>query len=590
MKHAETLVEGNRVVMAPMSEPPPEMVEAFHKAKVLYVDTETTGLSPWRSETALVQIYEPLSQQVFLGRVWSNWKPEQWFTDLFVPMRTFVGHNIAQFDLQFLTMAGVPWKNAKYFDTLIGETICATSARSGVSKSLRASVKRRTGYVVNKDITHGHWRDQELTDEQIQYAAIDVLVLPELYVEQQQRASDTGQTQALAMEMSVLPMFASMYLNGLPIHMPSLMQYMNDQRIKFMDAEQLLRRRLGELNFGSPVQLRRALNAIGIDIESTAKDILIDQILFDPESDNAQLLQAILDWRAPHKRTEMYGSEDWQTSHIELDGRIHARFWQVGADTTRVSSSDPNLQQVPKDGRWVFGHVPDHKIISVDYSQIEVRIAASIANDQALLKVLEEDDVHRSIASQVFACHPADVTPKQRKLAKAMVFCLLFGASWKRFYQYARRSGSDMTEGEAIELFHAFFAAFQGLWNMRQKAYAISRTRRVVVITLPNSSRRVLVGPSNRPTIILNTPVQGSAAVGMKLGLIDAYKHGLDQYVGAVVHDESVSCVPDSDAEDYAHEMQASLMRGMQTVVQNAPVKAEIARMPDGTLPNWWLA
>jgi DNA polymerase I-like protein with 3'-5' exonuclease and polymerase domains len=556
---------------------------------VLYFDTETTGLSPWRSETALVQIYEPKSQNVFLGRTWSNWKPEKWFTDLFDGRRTFVGHNIVQFDLQFLALAGVPWKNAKYFDTLVGETICATSARSGISKSLRASVKRRTGYVVDKDITHGGWRNQELSDKQIQYAAIDVLVLPELYVEQKQKAEDTGQVPALEMEMAVAPMFASMTLNGLPINMPALQQYMNDQRTKFQGAERLLHARLGELNFGSPIQLRRALNEIGIDLESTAKDVLIDQILFDPESENSKLLQSILDWRAPHKRTEMYGSEDWQMSHIESDGRIHARFWQVGADTTRVSSSDPNLQQVPKDGRFVFGNVPCCKIVSVDYSQIEVRIAASIGNDEALLKVLEEDDVHRSIAAQVFHCYPADVTPKQRKLAKAMVFCLLFGASWRRFYQYAHRSGSEMTEQEAIELFRAFFEAFQGLWAMRQKAYNLSRNRRVIVITLPNTARRVLVGSSNRPTIILNTPVQGTAACGMKLGLIEAYKQGLDKYIGAVIHDESVSCVPDNIAEEYALTMQKCLVKGMQSVVQNAPVKAAIARMPDGSLPNMWL-
>jgi DNA polymerase-1 len=590
MKNANLLIEGNNVIVAPMSEPPAEMVQAFHAADILYFDTETTGLSPWRSELALIQIYEPNTHNVFLGRIWSNWKPEKWFTDLFIPRRLFVGHNIGMFDLQYLALAGIPWKNAKYFDTLVGETICATSARSGISKSLRASVKRRTGYIVDKDIEHGGWRNPELNEKQIMYAATDVLVLPELYQEHLQRAVDTGQQRALQMEMDVMPMFTSMTLNGLPIHMPSLMQYMNDSRVKVQNAEVLLYKRLGDLNYNSPIQLRKALNEIGIDLESTAKDILIDQILFDPESENAQLLQAILDWRAPHKRTEMYGSEDWQMQHIEADGRIHARFWQVGANTTRVSSSDPNLQQVPKDGRWVIGHVYGYKIVSTDYSQIEICISASISNDEALIKILDEDDVHRAIAAQVFKCRPADVTPKQRKLAKAMVFCLLFGASWRRFYQYARRSGSDMTEQEAVELFREFFKAFQGLWAMRQKAYAISRNRRVVVVTLPNGARRVLAGRENRPTIILNTPVQGSAAVGMKLGLIEAYHQDLDTYIGAVVHDEAVSCVPDKYADDYAHTMQASLIKGMQSIVQNCKVRAEIAREKNGDLPFYWLA
>jgi hypothetical protein len=125
---------------------------------------------------------------------------------------------------------------------------------------------------------------------------------------------------------------------------------------------------------------------------------------------------------------------------------------------------------------------------------------------------------------------------------------------------------------------------------MRQKAYAICRTRNSCVITLPNGARRVLAGRSMSPSIILNTPVQGTAAVGMKLGLIEAGKKGLDRYLGAVVHDEAVACVPDEFAEEYALNMQDCLVRGMQSVVKHCPVKAEIARNKDGSLPDVWLA
>jgi len=228
--------------------------------------------------------------------------------------------------------------------------------------------------------------------------------------------------------------------------------------------------------------------------------------------------------------------------------------------------------------------------VSVDYSQIEVRIAASIAQDELLIKMLEEDDVHRSIAAQVFKCHPADVTPKQRKLSKAMVFTLLFAGGYKRFYEYAHRNGSDLTMDEAGALFKAFFEAFQGLWNIRCKAYAITKSRRLAVITLPNGARRVLAGAKFTPSTIINTMVQGSAAVGMKLGLIEAGKHGLDEYMGAVVHDEAVCCVPQEIAKDFAIELQNCLVTGMKTVVPNCAVKAEIAYDSTGELPDVWLA
>jgi DNA polymerase-1 len=580
------------VEVANVAEASDEMVDALFRASTIYFDTETTALHPWKGgEIALVQMYDPQSKRILLGRVGEHQPPPEWLCGLFDNSRTFVGHNIGGFDLHFMHQWGVPWKQASYVDTLIAESLISTSGRRDVSKSLRASVRRRTGFEVNKDIEHGNWRVDEMNDRQIEYAATDVIVLPQLCAEQISKAAESGQTSAYEMEMSVMPVFAMMTINGLPINPANLVEYMRQSKVKCDAAEELLVKRLGQINFNSPAKVKAALKAIGIDLESTAKNALIDQIQFDPESENAKLLQALLDWRAPHKRTEMYGNSDWQDEYIQPDGRIHARFWQIGADTTRVSSSDPNLQQVPKDGRWVFGGVEGHKIVSIDYSQIEVRIAASIANDPVLIEMLSgHDDVHTAIASAVFKVRKEDVTPKQRKRAKAMVFTLLFGGSPQVLYDYARRSGGEITYDEAVEMFASFFSTFDGLAVMRKKAYAYVKNHRGAVITLPNGARRVLFGAKFSPQIILNTPVQGTASVGMKLGLIEAERRGLDRYLGAVVHDEAVACVPDSEAEEYAAEMQDSLVCGMQQVVKNCRVKAEIARNPDGSLPNVWLA
>lgn len=589
MKDAEVLLHDSTIELSGIDNVSAETKEHLLNAPVLYFDTETTGFSPWKSEIALIQLHDPISKKVLLGRVPPEWKSNDFVNKLFSSNKTIIGHNIASFDIPFIHSMGVTWEKSKYFDTLIGETVCSTSGRRDISKSLRESVRRRTGYRINKEIEHGGWRNPELSEEQINYAAIDVLSLPELHKTHVEKAAETGQTQALDMEMEVLPVFANMTINGLPISFDALNEYMQSMKDRMVESEKLLRNKLGNINYNSPVQLKAKLNEIGIDVESTNKNLLQDIIQFDPETENAKLLQAILDWRKPSKRTSMYGSEEWQTEHIQYDGRIHSRFWQVGADTTRVSSSDPNLQQIPKDARWVFGNVPGMKIVSVDYSQIEVRISADLSGDLALKEVLDNDDVHSGIASQVFKKPAAKITPAERKLSKAMVFTLLFGGSWKVFYQYARRSGSKMSEQEALELFKAFFEAFEGLWRMRQRAYALSRYKRVAVITLPNKARRVLVGSSLRPTIILNTPVQGTAAVGMKYGLIEAHHRGLSKYLGAVVHDETVSTVPKPEAEDYANEMRDSLVQGMKKVVKNVSVKAEIARLENGELPDYWL-
>lgn len=589
MKDAEVLLQDADIELTSIENVSAETQEQLIKADTLFFDTETTGFSPWKSEIALIQLYDPKSRKVLLGRVPPEWRSNDFVNKLFSSNKTIVGHNIASFDIPFMHMHGTPWENSKYFDTLIGETICSTSGRRDVSKSLRESVRRRTGYKINKDIEHGGWRNPELSQEQKNYAAIDVLSLPDLYETHKQKAEETGQTKALEMEMEVLPVFARMTINGVPISQEALDGYMESMQEKMVESGKLLKKALGNINYNSPKQVLAALSNIGIELDSTAKPILQDIIQFDPEAPNAKLLQALLDWRKPSKRTSMYGSEEWQHEHIQYDGRIHSRFWQVGADTTRVSSSDPNLQQIPKDARYVIGNVPGLKIVSVDYSQIEVRIASALSGDTALGEVLDHDDVHSGIASQVFKKPPEKITPAERKLSKAMVFTLLFGGSWKVFYLYAKRSGSSMSEQEALELFRAFFEAFSGLWNMRQHAYALCRHKRVAVITLPNGARRVLAGNSLRPTIVLNTPVQGTAAVGMKYGLIEAHYRGLSKYLGAVVHDETVSAVPVNEAEDYAREMQDALVFGMKKVVKNVSVRAEIARLEDGSLPDYWL-
>lgn len=563
-------------VLSNIDEAPPEMIQHFFGADTLYLDTETTGLVPWKTaEIALVQLYDKNSGDVLLGRVQENQAPPEWLRTLFTKGKKFVGHNIANFDLHFMHCWGLPWKESTYYDTLIGESLLAVSGRNDVSKSLRASVKRRTGHIVEKDIEHGGWRNEELTQKQIDYAAIDVLVLPGLMEEHLTMALDTGAMPALEMEMEVLPVFAQISINGLPVDTANLDTYMELQAEKASKAKVLLLERLGNINFNSPIKVRRALNSIGIELTSTAKNILADQIAFDPEAENNLLLQAILDYRAPSKRTSMYGSPEWQEEHIQPDGRIHSRFWQCGAETTRVASDDPNLQQVPKDGRQIIGGVPGFVIVSVDYSQIEIRIAADISIDTTLIKLLDHEDVHTAIASQIYQTPVHLVTPKQRKLAKACVFTLLFGGGAKRLYNYAKTSGSHITFQEAEDVFERFFSLFQGLFQMRQKAYYLARNRRVTTITLPNGARRVLAGKSNRPSVILNTPVQGSAAVGLKYGLIEAGKQGLDTYLGAVVHDETVSCVPSREAKDFTEAMSKCMITGMERVVTNCPIKVE---------------
>jgi DNA polymerase-1 len=211
--------------------------------------------------------------------------------------------------------------------------------------------------------------------------------------------------------------------------------------------------------------------------------------------------------------------------------------------------------------------LPGYKIVSADYSQIEVRIAAFYANDEVLVQALEKEDVHTAIAAEVFGVPENSVTKEQRKHAKALTFTLLFGGGAGTLYQHSRMTGGSISEADARTMSSKFFGRFDGLRKMRDKAYKMADKDGPAIIRLPNGTRRILVGYNKRHTTILNSLVQGSAAVGLKYGLLEAHKQGLSKWIGGTVHDEIIAAVPNKEAKTFAKELEQAMVTGMQNVI-----------------------
>jgi DNA polymerase-1 len=203
-----------------------------------------------------------------------------------------------------------------------------------------------------------------------------------------------------------------------------------------------------------------------------------------------------------------------------------------------------------------------------------VRIAAYVAQDADLLAALEEEDIHTAVASMIFHTPMGNIEKAQRRNAKAEVFTLIFGGGRARVYGQAREMGSPISIEEATEIYHAFFNRFQGLRAMKNIAVAKARNNKVNVVKMPSGLRRVLVGTQNRPTVILNSTIQGFAAAGLKQGILEAGKQGLMEYVGAQVHDELVGWVEDKYAVDYGQALSAAMVKGMNLYMPTG-VKAE---------------
>lgn len=564
-------VDGHRILTDPLA-----ILQGMYQDEVIGFDIETTGLSPWRNQVALIQLYGEQTGTLGIVQTSNGFIPSA-IVQLFDRDVTFVGHNITNFDIPFLRASGVKFTNAKFFDTLVGEALLLSAANPSTSKSLRATARRRLGEDVKKTVSHGSWDNATLTEEQVEYAARDVLSLPALRNAQIQGAKDSGQEQALEMEMELVPAVAALVYTGLPLHPHILRSYVEEQKAVMQEYATQLQGILGSINLNSPIQLRKALANIGVYVPNTSSETLVDYYLKGTaESD---ICKMILDYRHPAQRVKVY-NEKWINEHI-IGSIVHANFWQLGAETGRFTCTNPNLQQIPKDGRKIFGHNEGYVVVSADFSQIEVRIAAALANETNLLSRLEEEDIHTAIGSDLYHVQPEEVSSTQRKNAKAATFTLIFGGSAQTVYSYSRRTGGTASISDCVELEEAFFTAYPQLLKAKGIATRMARRPGALVLRLPNNFRRILVGNKKSPTVILNTMVQGTAAIGMKLALIEANKQGLLLgKAGAVVHDEIVAgFVEEKVADDYAHELVNCMVRGMQKIV-DIPIIAKAKITP----------
>jgi DNA polymerase-1 len=245
----------------------------------------------------------------------------------------------------------------------------------------------------------------------------------------------------------------------------------------------------------------------------------------------------------------------------QTSGRIHTSYNQTVAATGRLSSSDPNLQNIPirtaegREIREAFVAPEGRWLMSADYSQIELRLLAHYADDPILIESFEKDeDIHRRTASEVFALPPDDVTDELRRQAKAINFGIMYGMS---AYGLSRELG--ITPKMAKTYIDQYFARYSGIKRYMEQTIELARqTRRTSTLLgrlrlLPDiTSRNVNVRQFAERTAI-NTPIQGTAADLIKVAMIQMAEALARKQMQTVmllsVHDEIVFEVPDEELE-----------------------------------------
>lgn len=383
-------------------------------------------------------------------------------------------------------------------------------------------------------------------------------------------------------ELPLITVLSRMEHNGVLVDATMLQQQSHELAQKLLVLEQEAHRLAGQpFNLGSPKQIQEIFyDKLGLPIlqktptgqPSTAEAVLQELALDYP------LPSVILEHRGLSKLKSTYTDKLPQQIHPKT-GRVHTSYHQAVAATGRLSSSDPNLQNIPirsAEGRRIrqaFIAPPGYQILAADYSQIELRIMAHLSADSGLLKAFGQgDDIHRATAAEIFGTPPAAVTLDQRRSAKAINFGLIYGMS---AFGLARQLGID--RGAAQAYVDLYFQRYPGVKNfmdnMRQQAAAqgyvetlFGRRLYLADITSRNAQKRQY---AERAAI--NAPMQGSAADIIKRAMIltqqwiDTNHNGVTMIMQ--VHDELVFEVPEGAATLLAPQIQQTMSQAAQLAV-----------------------
>jgi DNA polymerase-1 len=349
----------------------------------------------------------------------------------------------------------------------------------------------------------------------------------------------------------------------------------------------------GVFNVDSPKQLQEILfGKLGIPVvrktptgqPSTAEDVLEELAATYP------LPRLILDYRGVAKLKSTY--TDKLPGQIDpVTGRIHTSYHQAVAATGRLSSTDPNLQNIPirtREGRRIrqaFIAPPGHSLVAADYSQIELRIMAHLSGDASLLQAFAEDrDVHQATAAEVFATPLGEVSADQRRSAKAINFGLMYGMS---AFGLARQLG--IARGEAQKYMDLYFERYPGVKRYMEQTRAQARETGFVEtvfgrrLYLPEIQSRDQALRQYAERSAINAPMQGTAADIIKRAMIsvDAWLQSsrIPAKLIMQVHDELVLEVADQAVEGVVGELRTHMAQAAKLAV---PLKVDV-----GIGHNW---
>ena len=582
-----------------------ELIELLLQQQTVSWDTETTGTDANLAELVGLSFCIDVNKGYYIPLP-ADKAAAQLIIDEFRPVLENenigkIGQNI-KYDILILKWYGVDVKGT-LFDTMIAHYLIDPDTRHNMDLLSENYLNYRpisiTSLIGGKGKNQGTMRDVPV-EQVVDYAAEDADVTLQLAnVFRPMLTELNAQELAEKIENPLIYVLADIEKAGVRIDVDTLMRYSKEMEADIARLEASVYEKCGvTFNLASPKQLG---------------EVLFDRLQLDPKAKKTKtgqyqtgedvlsrlacksdVVQDILDFRQLQKLKSTY-VDALPLLVNPKSGRVHTSYNQAIAATGRLSSNNPNLQNIPirtERGREVRkAFIPrdeNHTLLSADYSQIELRIIAEISKEENMLDAFSKGiDIHTATAAKVYGISIEEVSSNQRRNAKAVNFGIIYGQS-----AFGLSQNLDIPRKEAAEIIEQYFAQYPGIKRYMSETMDFARRNGYVQTIMGrrrylrdiNSANQTVRGFAERNAI--NAPIQGSAADMIKIAMINIHKDIQDQKLQSKmtmqVHDELVFDVLKTEVE----QMKAIITHRMKTAIPTTvPIEIEI-----GEGENWLAA
>lgn len=560
------------------------------KHEEYYIDTETTGLDPYKAKVSLLQVGTKKDIFVFDMRYDTN--HSEVHPDVVKPMlidrdKKHVFQNAA-YDMKVIKVNwGYYLENI--YDTMLVEQLL-NLGRGFVKASLDALVLRYIGVPMEKEPrnTFSDY-DQKFRFFQLNYAANDVAVLPLIKDLQEFKLKKEELEDVAQLEFDFLTPLCEMELNGIEIDVDKWRIIMGDVGVDRDKTRLIIKNILSEtedqnvlfgmslLNIDSNAQLKTALNKYGIEIQSTAADVLSNYI-------GIPVIDAVLEYRKAEKLISTY-SETLLNKISTVTGRLHTDFRQMVA-TGRLASSNPNLQNIPHAQKYRSCFIAKEgcSLVTSDMASAELRIIGNLSGDPIFKECfIAGIDLHTRSASEIFKVPMDKVDKKMRDSCKALSFGLLYGLS-----KYGLSKRLKITEKAAQELIENYFRVFKHVKKYLDysansallNGYSRSVSGRKRYYNRPDNNNpdknKILASIKRRA---MNAPIQSGNSDTIKKSMIYCVERlgqsNYDARLILTVHDEVVVEVINEQKYEVAKIVEQSIIDGFGYYFKDIPMETK---------------